>query len=70
MQRRELKSFKSAFDRACRHANLSEAMPHRMEVVENIANYSSSIFTTPKMAEPVTPCAPVAQGIEQRFPKP
>jgi hypothetical protein len=58
---RQLKSFKSAFDRACRHANLSEATPYRMEVVEKIANYSPSIFTTPKMAEPATPYAPVAQ---------
>ena len=34
---------------------------HRMEAVEKIANYSPSIVTTPKMAEPVTPYAPVAQ---------
>jgi integrase len=100
---RQLKSFKSAFDRACRHAKLSGVTPHslrhtwasrmemsgasqktlmelggwkdpkmvaryshtskqhRMEAVEKIANYSPSIFTTPKMAEPITPCAPVAQ---------
>jgi site-specific recombinase XerD len=34
---------------------------HRTEAVEKIASYSPSIFTTPKMAEPGTPCAPVAQ---------
>jgi hypothetical protein len=61
MKGRELMSFKSAFDRAYRHANLSEATPYRMEVVENVANYSSSIFATPKMAEPESPYAPVAQ---------
>jgi len=86
---RQLKSFKSAFDHACRHANLSGVTPHslrhawasrmemsgasqktltelggwkapkmaaryshtskqnRMGAVENIANYSPSIFTTP-----------------------
>jgi hypothetical protein len=34
---------------------------NRMEAVEKIASYSPSIFTTPKMADPVTSYAPVAQ---------
>jgi hypothetical protein len=34
---------------------------HRMEAIEKIANYSHSIFNTPKTAETVSPYAPVAQ---------
>jgi hypothetical protein len=33
----------------------------RMEAVERIASYSFQAFITPKTAEPITPCAPVAQ---------
>ena len=100
---RQLKSFKSAFERACERANLSDVTPHslrhtwasrmemsgasqktlmelggwkepkmvaryshtskqhRMEAVEKIANYSTSLITTNETADPVTPCAPVAQ---------
>ncbi len=100
---RQLKSFKSAFERACERANLSGVTPyslrhtwasrldmsgasqktlvelggwkdpkmaarylhtskrHRMEAIDRIASYSTSIITTPDTAESVTPYAPVAQ---------
>jgi hypothetical protein len=34
---------------------------HRMEAVERIAGYFTTISTTSQTAEPVTPYAPVAQ---------
>jgi hypothetical protein len=48
----QLKSLKSAFARACRHANLSEAMLYRMEVVKNIVNDDPAIFAAPKWLSP------------------
>jgi hypothetical protein len=42
-----------------RYAHLSRE--HKQEAVEPLAYISPSVFTTAKIAKPVSPCAPIAQ---------